>query len=80
MRHNVFLLVLLLVVGGVACPGQEGVRVLFVGNSYTEVNSLPQMVLQVAESMGETVEWQSNTPGGCPFRQHCSNRSMELVR
>lgn len=80
MRHNVFLLVLLLVVGGVACPGQEGVRVLFVGNSYTEVNSLPQMVQQVAESMGETVEWQSNTPGGCTFRQHCSNRSMELVR
>lgn len=80
MRHNVFLLVLFLVVGGVACPGQEGVRVLFVGNSYTEVNSLPQMVQQVAESMGETIEWQSNTPGGCTFRQHCSNRSMELVR
>ncbi|MBR1550652.1 MAG: T9SS type A sorting domain-containing protein [Bacteroidales bacterium] len=60
--------------------GQESVHVLFVGNSYTEVNNLPRMVQQVAASMGETVVAESNTPGGCNFQQHCSNQSMELIR
>lgn len=53
---------------------------LFIGNSYTNVNNLPQMVVQVAESMGETLSVESNTPGGCTFMQHCSNQSMELIR
>ena len=55
-------------------------RVLFIGNSYTEVNNLPQLVQRVAESVGDVVEYQSNTPGGCTFSQHCNNGSMELIR
>ena len=58
----------------------ESKRVLFIGNSYTEVNNLPQLVQRVAESAGDVVEYQSNTPGGCTFQQHCNNRSMELIR
>ena len=58
----------------------ERKRVLFIGNSYTEVNNLPQLVQRVAESAGDAIEYQSNTPGGCTFQQHCTNRSMDLIR
>ena len=42
---------------------QDSKRVLFIGNSYTEVNNLPQMVANVAQSMGDEVVYNSNTPG-----------------
>lgn len=58
---------------------QQGINVLFVGNSYTEVNNLPGMVQQIAASVGDQMRYQSNTPGGCTFNQHCTNRSMELI-
>ena len=54
-------------------------NVLFIGNSYTEVNNLPQMVYNVAQSMGDDMTYASNTPGGCTFMQHCSNHSMEMI-
>lgn len=59
---------------------QDSKRVLFIGNSYTEVNNLPQMVANVAQSMGDAVVYSSNTPGGCTFMQHCTNQSMNLIR
>ena len=77
MKKTLSVILLLLMVGPLTA--QEGVNVLFVGNSYTEVNNLPLMVQQVAESMGDRLSWQSNTPGGCTFSQHCSNRSMQLI-
>ncbi len=52
---------------------------LFIGNSYTQANSLPQMVTNIAQSMGESLEYRSNTPGGCTFEMHCSNQSMNLI-
>ncbi len=55
-------------------------RVLFIGNSYTAVNNLPLMVQNVAQSVGDRVEYESNTPGGCTFEQHCSNQSMDMIR
>lgn len=58
---------------------QENPRVLFIGNSYTQVNNLPQMVADIAESMGERMEYQSNTPSGCTFEMHCHNQSMAMI-
>jgi hypothetical protein len=58
---------------------QEYPRVLFIGNSYTAVNDLPQMVADIAQSMGESMEYRSNTPGGCTFEMHCHNQSMNLI-
>ena len=55
-------------------------NVLFIGNSYTEVNNLPQMVYNMARSMGDNMTFSSNTPGGCTFMQHCSNNSMQMIR
>lgn len=42
----------------------EPVRVLFLGNSYTQVNDLPGLLEQLAASLGHTVETDRNTPGG----------------
>lgn len=63
-----------------AIVAQESKRVLFVGNSYTAVNDLPSLVKNVCESAGESIDYQSNTPGGTPFSQHCTNNSMTLIR
>ena len=63
-----------------ALSAQEAKHVLFVGNSYTEVNNLPRMVADVAASMGDVLAYGSNTPGGFTFQQHCSNQSMTLIR
>ena len=58
---------------------QKNARVLFVGNSYTQVNNLPQMVADIALSMGDTMTYASNTPGGCTFEMHCHNQSMAMI-
>ena len=85
MNNTTFLrgavLLAALLVGSIgAAVAQEARNVLFVGNSYTSVNNLPQMVGQIAASMGDQLTWQSNTPGGCRFSQHCTNQSMTLIR
>ncbi len=59
---------------------QQQRNVLFIGNSYTEVNNLPQMTADIAASMGHELHYQSNTPGGCTFQQHCHNQSMTLIQ
>ena len=48
-------------------------RVLFLGNSYTSVNNLPQMVSDVAASVGDNLIFDSNAPGGYYFGDHLIN-------
>ncbi len=48
-------------------------RVLFLGNSYTQVNNLPQMVADAAISAGDTLLFDSNTPGGYTLQGHSTN-------
>jgi len=48
-------------------------RVLFIGNSYTAVNNLPNTLLNLALSMGDTILVDNNTPGGFTFNQHSTN-------
>lgn len=57
-------------IGGFA---QSKKRVLFVGNSYLATNNLPQMLSAMALSAGDTLEFDSNTPGGFRFQQHFTN-------
>lgn len=47
-------------------------RVLFIGNSYTSVNNLPELISQIYSSTGESMEYVMSAPGGCTFQQHCS--------
>ena len=48
-------------------------RVLFLGNSATFVNDLPQMTADIASSMGDTLIYDYNTPGGYTFQEHSTN-------
>ena len=54
-------------------------KVLFIGNSYTEVNNLPQLISNLASSTGDTLVFASHTPGGCTFQQHLSG-ALSLIR
>ena len=58
---------------------QQSLHVFFAGNSYTQVNDLPHMVANIAQSMGDEMTYASNTPGGCTFEMHCSNVSMDKI-
>jgi PKD repeat protein len=51
----------------------DTLRVLFLGNSYTAANNLPQLVTDVAASAGDAVIQSNNTPGGYTFQLHSTN-------
>lgn len=48
-------------------------RVLFIGNSYTSVNNLPQLCASVAASTGNTIIYDSSTPDGHTLEGHFYN-------
>ena len=67
-----FLLVLILF-----APAQSN-KVLFIGNSYTYVNNLPELISMMMTSSGEDMDYQMSAPGGCTFQQHCSVSSSYI--
>ena len=52
-------------------------KVLFIGNSYTYVNDLPKMLADVALSVGDTLIYDSNTPGGWTLNQHSTDATTK---
>lgn len=52
---------------------QDSVSVLFIGNSYTYVNNLPQMVQDLATSLGDIVYQADQTMGGATLQNHAGN-------
>lgn len=52
-------------------------KVLFLGNSYTGVNNLPQMIHDVALSAGDSLIFDSNTPGGYQLIDHIGDLSSQ---
>ena len=48
-------------------------KVLWIGNSYTAVNNLPLLTYNLALSAGDTLIYDSNTPGGMTFNGHSTN-------
>lgn len=48
-------------------------NILFLGNSYTSVNNLPQMMKDAAMSVNDTVLFDVNAPGGHTFQGHSTN-------
>lgn len=47
--------------------------ILFLGNSYTFVNDLPQTLAYVAASAGKNLNFDSNAPGGYTLQGHSTN-------
>ena len=55
-----------------ALSGQQK-KILWIGNSYTGTNNLPSMFYNLALSGGDTIIYDSNTPGGMTFLGHTTN-------
>lgn len=53
--------------------GAQPKKVLFLGNSYTAVNSLPWLVYSVALANGDTIVTDVNSPGGYTFEAHSAD-------
>lgn len=70
-----FLLVSFLVSTGhlTFAQSHKTIHVLFLGNSYTYVNNLPQLIYDIALSNGDTLVFDSNCPGGHTFQNHFTN-------
>lgn len=67
------LVALLIVSSQQTIIAQQKKKVLFIGNSYTAYNNLPQLTASVALSTGDTLIFDSNTPGGQTFQGHSTN-------
>lgn len=80
MKRNVIVLIFILLITNLL-SAQETANVLFLGNSYTAVNSLPQLCSNLAESSGRVMSTAANTPGGYLLMQHAANtQSLKLIR
>lgn len=77
---NVVLIIITTIIGSINASAQTIKKALFLGNSYTGVNNLPKLVSDVAISAGDTLVYDSNTPGGYYIAQHLANNiSMAKV-
>ncbi|MBZ0098156.1 MAG: PKD domain-containing protein, partial [Taibaiella sp.] len=72
--YSVILLVLL--ISTQVFAGKK-VRVLFLGNSYTYVNNMPQIVTAMAASTGDTLVWEMEAPGGYTFGAHYTSMASK---
>src|SRR3989344_7408694 len=70
MKRFLFCILILFIASN--CCSQN-FKVLFIGNSYTYVNNLPQVLADIANAMGDTLTHDSSTPGGYTLNLHTSN-------
>ena len=54
-------------------------QALFIGNSYTYMNDLPELINQIAISKGNSLIYESHTPGGSTIMQHASNSNVQSL-
>ena len=71
IKKRIFSVLFLLLVS--SCLWADGYKVLFIGNSYTDVNNLPQLIASIAAAEGDTLVFSANLPGGYTFNNHLNN-------
>ena len=49
--------------------------VLFIGNSYTYYNKLPEMISNIANEFGDSIFYDQSTPGGTSLYAHSQNQT-----
>lgn len=75
-KVNYFLIVLLVsffCLSGYESKAQLRYKVLFLGNSYTDVNNLPKIIHDLALSAGDTLIFDSYAPGGYQLADHITD-------
>lgn len=65
----------LLVAVSVLPAAAQSYSILFIGNSYTYVNNLPQVLANLAQAGGKSISFDSSTPGGYTLQMHTQNAS-----
>lgn len=70
MNKLILLLLFVLIVVG---SNAQSKNVLFLGNSYTYVNNLPNTLELLANSFGDSLTHDQNTPGGQNMQGHSTN-------
>ena len=74
------LLLILLIFSDILVQGQTK-KVLFIGNSYTFTNNLPEIAATVASSMGDRIIYSSSAIGGYSLKEHSTNpTTINLIR
>ncbi len=74
------LLFLLILLSSVPLHAQITRKVLFLGNSYTSSNNLPQLVQNMAQSTGNTLNFDIHAPGGYTWEHHTlDNTSINKI-
>lgn len=66
-------LLLLFLITGLSATAQESRKVLFLGNSYTNANNLPQITEDLALSNSDTLNWSMEAPGGVYLNDHLNS-------
>lgn len=56
-----------------SCTGSPDHNVLFIGNSYTHYNNMPEMVAEIADANGVSIETEMIAPGGAFLHEHLGN-------
>ncbi len=63
-----------------AADPEKQIRVLFIGNSYTSTNDLPQMIAQLAKAGRQPAfKYALLTPGGTTLQQHWEGREAKAL-
>lgn len=74
------LLLLFVLAAQIVNAQQDPKQVLFLGNSYTFFNNLPQMFEDFSNAAGDTTETGFNTPGGFTLQGHTNNQmSLDMI-
>lgn len=70
-----FILIGSLILGALltACAQETEHNVLFIGNSYTHFNDMPDMVEQIADANGVGIDTAMIAPGGAYLHEHVAN-------
>lgn len=83
MKHTIFfgcLFSLVFCINGFS-QGQTKIKALFLGNSYTAQNNLPQLIANLSQSVGDTLIFDSRTPGGYRLESHVADAlSIQKVK
>jgi hypothetical protein len=72
-NKKISFLILLICYAFSPVSGQKKLEVLFLGNSYTYVNDLPNLITQIALSKGDTLLTDENDVGGYTLQAHSTD-------
>jgi hypothetical protein len=73
MKNKYLIITAIIISLTITASAQDTTRVLFIGNSHTYTNDLPQLFADLCQSGGRPVIVGSSTPGGYTLEQHTTN-------